>query len=99
MAAFKKWRHDVELFIETIDSSWKGFSRLLKCSRFLEEEFTQSNLGKVLEITTKINGKSAINEYMFNFHDKLHKLVMPRLSAAFATDFWQIGSTNGGGLF
>ena len=30
MAVFKKWRHDFELFLETIGSSWKGVTAVLR---------------------------------------------------------------------
>ena len=35
LGVFKKWKHDVELFIETIGPSWKGVPSILRTSRFL----------------------------------------------------------------
>ena len=42
LAVFKKWKHDLELFIKTIGPSWQGVPSILRTSRFLNTEFTES---------------------------------------------------------
>ena len=39
LGVFKKWKHDVEIFIETIGLSWKGVPSILRTARFLNVEF------------------------------------------------------------
>ena len=62
LAAFKKRRHDVDLFIAIVGSSWNCVSSRLRCSGIVEEESTQGSSSKVLDIANKIEGKSAVNE-------------------------------------
>ena len=65
MAVFKKWRHDFELFFETIGSSWKGVIALLWSSRLFEETFEKEKLRDVEALTLKHEPKAATLEFGF----------------------------------
>ena len=104
-ASFKKWKHDLELFVETIGSSWSGVTSLLRHCRLYEDgEFNADALDSVAALATKVEKhEPAINQFLFKFEEKadaLYKLVMPRLPVDLATEFRQTGGvTNGFGLF
>jgi len=102
MAVFKKWRHDFELFLETIGSSWKGVTAVLRASRLYEQTFEKDQLGEVEALSAKHEPKAPTLDYSFDFDlktDALYKLLMPRLPVALATEFRQVGQTNGFELY
>jgi len=47
LAAIKKWRHDLGLFLKTIGTSWKGVTAVMRTSRIYTEDFTNENLKEV----------------------------------------------------
>ena len=53
MAVFKKRKHDLELFLETIGSSWKGVTAVLRTSRLFEEPFEKGKLRELEALTLK----------------------------------------------
>ena len=102
MAVFKKWRHDFELFLETIGSSWKGVTAVLRASRLYEQTFEKDQLPEVEALSAKHEPKAPTLDYSFDFDlktDALYKLLMPRLPVALATEFRQVGQTNGFELY
>ena len=102
MAVFKKWKHDLELFIRTIGPSCKGVPSILRASHFLNVEFTESVVAEMRGLKTKHEPNAPDPEYSFDFlgkADALYKLLMPRLSTALATELRQVGATNGFELF
>ena len=97
-AVFKKWKHDLELFIETIGPSWKGVPSILRTSRFLNTEFTESAVTEMRGLKTKHEPDSPDLEYSFGFFgkaDALYKLLMPRLLTSLGTELRQVGVTYG----
>ena len=74
LGPFKKWRHELELFVETIGPTWKGVSALLTQSRNLEVEFDKGALTKVCELVTSHLGSTPINPNFFDFEDKADTL-------------------------
>ena len=104
-AAFKKWKHDLELFVETIGPSWSGVTSLLRhCRLYDDGEFTADSLADIAALATKVEKREpAINAYLFKFDEKadaLYKLVMPCLPVDLANEFRQTGGvTNGFELF
>ena len=68
-AAFKKWKHDLELFVETIGPSWSGVTSLLRHCRLYEDgEFTADALDDIAALATKVEKREpAINGFLFKF--------------------------------
>ena len=44
LATFKKWRHDLDLLLETIGTSWKGVTALLRTAWIFTEDITSESL-------------------------------------------------------
>ena len=63
IVVFKKWRHDLELFLATIGSSWKGVTAVLRTSRLFEK----GRLREMEALTLKREPKAATLEYGFDF--------------------------------
>ena len=103
LASSKKWKHDVELFVDTFGPSWTGAASLLRHCRLIDSIFDRdTGLSEVIAVCTRIEGKEPLQEYGFEFEakaDALYKLLMPRLNVALATEFRQIGSSNGFELY
>ena len=103
LAAVRKWRHDVELFTDTLGPSWTGVANMLRNCRLLDQEFDGgSGLMELMEICRKVDGQAPVDPHQFEFSlksDVLYKLLMPRLNLSLSTEFRQIGSTNGFELF
>ena len=89
LGVFKKWKHDVELFIETIGPSWKGVPSILRTSRFLNVEFADRLVPEMRRLKTK-HEPAAPNLWMFfdfpGKADALYKLLMPRLPTVIGTE-------------
>ena len=90
VAALRKWRHEVEVFTETIGPSWAGMASLLGSSRMLAQEFTQDQLPEVIKLVKLVNhGQCQVADWEFDFctkSDILYKLLMPKLPLELATD-------------
>ena len=102
LAAVRKWRHDVELFVDTLGSSWLGVSSMLRNCRLVDQEFNQTGLLEVIEVCEKVDNRTPVDADMFEFatkSDTLYKLLMPRLNLSLSTEFRQIGTSNGFELF
>ena len=102
LAVFKEWKHDLELFIETIGSSWKDVPSILRTSRFLNTEFAEKAVTEMRGLKTKHEPSAPDLEFGFDFlgkADALYKLIMPRLPTALGTELRQVGVTNGFELF
>ena len=100
-ASFKKWKHDLELYIETIGASWSGVTGLLRhCRLHVEGAFDEKALPAVIKLATDIEKRPpALDHFLFKFEEKadaLYKLVMPRLAVDLATEFRQIGGESNG---
>ena len=90
LAVFKKWKHDVELFIETIGPSWKGVPRILRTSRHLNTEFIEGMIPEMRTFKTKREPDAPDLEYGFDFFgksDALYKLLMPAFIPLWALSF------------
>ena len=88
LAVVRKWRHDVELFVDTLGPGWTGVSCMLRNCRLLDQEFNQgAGLNEMLEICKKVEGTEhgPVDPHQFEFALKssdLYKLLMPRLNVA-----------------
>ena len=94
--------HDFELFLETVGPSWKGVTAVLRTSRLYEETFEKEKLREVAALTKRHEPRSPDLEIGFDFDlkaDALYKLLMPRLPVPLATEFRQVGQTNGFELY
>ena len=98
LAVFKKWKHDLALFVETIGPSWKGVPRILRTFRFPNTAFTESAVIEMRGLKTTHEPDSPDLDYGFDFFGKAHalyKLLIPRLPTSLGTDLRQMGVTNG----
>ena len=98
LAVFKKWKHDVELFIDTIGPSWKGVPSILRTSRFLNTEFTEGAVTGMRTLKMEHEPTAPDLEFGFDFlgkADSLYKLLIPRLPTVLGTELRQVGVTNG----
>ena len=99
VAALRKWRHEVDVFTETIGPSWAGVGSLLASSRMLALEFTSSQLTEVIRLVKQVNhGQSQVKDWEFDFATKsdiFYKLLMPKLPLELATDLRQVGTSKG----
>ena len=101
MASFKKWKHDLELYIETIGASWSGVTSLLRHCRLHEDgTFDETAIPAVIKIATDIEKRAPLlDPFLFKFNEKadaLYKLVMPRLPVDLATEIRQTGGESNG---
>ena len=102
LAAFKKWRHDLELFLETIGVSWKGVTAVMRTSRLYNDTFSFGNRGAVESLRRQTEPSAPDLDASFNFYEKsdaLYKLLMPKLSVSLSTELRQVGTPNGFELF
>ena len=102
MAAFEKWRHDLEVFLETIGTCWKGVTAVVRTSRIYTETFTGDNLKETEALRKKTEPTAPDLDPSVNFHEKadaLYKLLMPKLSVSLSTELRQVGTPNGFELF
>ena len=74
LAVFKKWKHDVKLFIKTIGPSWKGVLSILRTSRFLNPEFTEGAVTEMRTLKTKHEPTAPDLEFGFDFLGKADSL-------------------------
>ena len=80
-ASFKKWKHELELFVETIGPSWAGVTSLLgHCRLYQDGEVDSGALDAVAALATNVEKREpAINQFLFKFDEKadaLYKVVM-----------------------
>ena len=72
---FKKWKHDVEPFIETIGPSWKGVHSILRTSRHLNTEFIEGVIPEMRTLKTKHEPDALDLEYGFDFFWEVRRFV------------------------
>jgi hypothetical protein len=53
LATFKKWRHDLDLFLETIGVSWRGVTALMRTSRLYTEVFSGERVQEIEALRRK----------------------------------------------
>ena len=78
-ACFKKWKHDLELYIETIGASWSGVTSLLRHCRLYEDgTIDEKAVPAVFEIATDIEKRlSPLGQFLFRFENKMrnHRFI------------------------
>ena len=97
----KTWKHDLELYIETIGASWSGVTSLLRHCRLHDESvFDEKAIPAIIKLATAIEKRPpALDSFLFRFDEKgdaLHKLVMLTLPVDLATEFRQTGGESNG---
>ena len=86
---WKKWRRDLEGFVDTIGMSWKGASGLLRQLRYREEPFEKGQLHDALVDAEKRHDKTP-DEAFYGFDEKadiLYRLIMPKLDELLSNEF------------
>ena len=92
LAGFKKWRHEVEMYIDTIGPSWAGVSKVLKQTKHSEGELrTLAALDATIDKASKLNGDvDPIDRVHFDFNvktDLLYKMLSPKLNLDLSSEF------------
>ena len=65
------WRHEVEIFTETIGPLWAGVASLLASSRMLSQEFSADALPEVIKLVKSVNsGSCQVIDWDFDFATK-----------------------------
>ena len=81
MGEWKKWRRDLEGFIDTIGLSWKGTSGLLRELRHREGPFNGTQVREAIT-AAEARGDKATKLFGFDYEDKkdmFYRLLMPKL--------------------
>ena len=71
---------------------------MLRTSHLHTKDFIEDSLHEVIALRVKTEPKAPTLEFFFDFGvkaDALYKLIMPRLPVSLATEFRQVGATNG----
>ena len=90
---WKKWRRDLEGFIDTIGLSWKGTSGLLRELRHRETLFNSSQLEEVIE-KAKARGDKHPAIFGFDYDEKkdvVYWLLIPKLDEVLSNELAQNG--------
>ena len=96
-ARWKKWRRDLEGFIDTIGPSWKGTSGLLRQLRHCELTFAEGGVEAAVQKAKEKGDKAPVVDG-FNYKEKkdvLYRLVMPRLDEVLGNELAQTGEEDG----
>ena len=98
LGKWKKWRRDIEAFIDTIGVGWKGTSGLLRELRRREGLFDSTQFQEAAaargDKVPKVDG--------FDYDDKmdvLYRLVMPKLDEVLSNELAQTGEQDGFEMF
>jgi hypothetical protein len=98
---WKKWRRGLENFVDTIGTSWKGTSGLLRQLRYRDQPFQIGQLDAALADAEKRHDKLPEKSF-YNFEEKadtLYRLIMPKLDELLSNEFAQTGTENGFELY
>ena len=100
-ARWKKWRRDLESFVDSIGASWKGTSGLLRQLRHCEVVFTEGQVEDAVQKARNRGDKDPTAEG-FNYDDKkdvLYRSLVPRLDEVLGNELAQTGDEDGFELF
>ena len=100
-ARWKKWRRDLESFVDTIGDSWRGTSGLLRQLRYRDQPFTSAQLTEAISDAKARHDKApdpSFSEFAIKA-DILYRLIMPKLDDVMSNEFAQTGDENGFELF
>ena len=94
---WKKWRRDLENFVDTIGTTWKGTSGLLRQLRYRDQPFAIGQFDAAVADAEKRNDKIPEKSF-YNFEEKadtLYRLIMPKLDELLSSEFAKTGTENG----
>ena len=76
MASCKKWKHDLELYIETIGASWSGVTSFFRHCRLHEDgTFDEAAVPAVMKLATEIEKRAPpLDPFLFKFNEKADAL-------------------------
>jgi hypothetical protein len=101
IARWKKWRRDLEGFIDTIGTTWKGISGLLRELRQKLAPFDGSQVQAAIT-AAQDRGDKAPTYFGFDHEakkDVLYRLLMPKLDDVLSNELAQVGDEDGFELF
>ena len=101
MARWKKWRRDLEGFIDTIGTTWKGTSGSLRELRQREVPFEGSQVQAAIS-AAQSRGDKAPTYFGFDYaakKDVLYRLLLPKLDDVLGNELAQTGDEDGFQLF
>ena len=105
LGVWKKWRHEVEIYIDTIGPTWKGVKLLLQQARHSltalqptqELSFEQAFRATVDRARTANSGTDPVEEF-FDYAAKgsiLYRMLVPKLNLDLSTEFRNSSPDNG----
>ena len=100
LAAFKKWRADVEIYIDTIGPSWKGIKNVLQQVRHSSAVLvpTAASMLESVNRAKAISKGLVIDDVTMEWSEKagaLYKLLLPKLNIDLSTEYRNAASENG----
>ena len=100
LGVWKKWRHEVEIYIDTIGPSWRGVKLLLQQARHsgVPLEPNRESMTMIIDRATKANKGQAPVDYLFDFATKaatLYRMLVPKLNLDLSTEFRNSAPDNG----
>jgi hypothetical protein len=101
LASWKKWRHDTEIYLDTIGPSWRGVKLLLQQTRHSPDPLlpTRASLRETIRRAVEANKDQPIFDVgTFDFPGKaviLYRLIAPKLNLELSTEFRNSPPDNG----
>ena len=105
LGIWKKWRHEVEIYVDTIGPSWKGVKLLLQQARHSPtalqpsefKTFEQALEATVVRARQANSGLEPVEEF-FDYAAKgsiLYRMLVPKLNLELSTEFRNSSPDNG----
>ena len=97
----EKWRHDTEIYLDTIGPSWRGVKLLLQQTRHSPNPLlpTRLSLRETIRRAVDANNDQLIFDVdTFDFPGKavsLYQLIAPKLNLELSTEFRNSSPDNG----
>ena len=100
LGVWKKWRHGVEIYIDTVGPSWRGVKLLLQQARHSTTplEPDRESMSGIIERAAKANKGQPPVDPLFDFTTKavtLYQMLWPQLNLNLSTEFRYSAPDNG----
>ena len=97
LGTWKKWKHDLEIYLDTIGPSWRGVKVVLQqgCHSGFPLVLARDGMNDVF---VNAGGEDAFEPALFEYAAKastLFKLLVPKLNLDLSTDFRNAAPDNG----
>ena len=101
LADWKKWRHEVKIYIDTIGPSWRCVKLVLQQTRHSETPLVESQTSMAVTVGRAINAAGAVTLFYPVISDyagkaaTLCRMLVPKLNIRLATEFRSSAPDNG----